>query len=139
MTLCDALNLAPALLVGGGLMALAFTCLSMAIASSDDEGLVPRAIHYTSIAGFLMILGFFIFCGSLLTDDRPTAIATGLGISVQGMSWGFLHLCGGLMFAINGHLMLYGADEGEPRDGYWFIVLGVVLVILGFVLLLGGA
>lgn len=105
MTLYDALNLAPSLLVGVGLMALAFTCLSMAIASSDDEGLVPRAIHYTSIAGFLMILGFFIFCGSLLTDDRLTALATVLGLSAQDMSWGFLHICGGLMFAINGNLI----------------------------------
>lgn len=136
MTLYDALNLAPALLVGGGLMALAFSFLSLALASSGDEGLVPRAIHYTSIAGFLMILGFFIFCGSLLTDTRLTAIATGLGLSAQDMSWGFLHLCGGLMFAINGKLMLDGADEGEPRDGYWFVILGVSLVILGLILLL---
>ena len=136
MTLYDALNLAPSLLVGVGLMALAIACLSMALSSSGDYGLVPRAIHYTSIAGFLMILGFFIFCGSLFTDDRLTALATGLGLSVQDMSWGFLHLCGGLMFAINGKLMLDGADEGEPRDGYWFIVLGVVLGILGLILLL---
>lgn len=139
MTLYDALNLSPALLVGGGLMALAFACLFMAFASYGDEGVLPRAIHYTSLAGFLMILVFFILCGSLLTDARLTALATDLGLDAQIMSWGFLHLCSGLMWISGGNFMLDYDEEGEPRDGYWFIGLGVVLVVLGLPLLLGFA
>ena len=117
-------------------MVLAFSCLSLAFASSDDDGLVPRAIHYTSVVVVLMILGFFVFCGSLLTDTHLTALATDLGLSVQDMSWGFLHLCSGIMWGIGGYLMFDYAEDGEPRDGYWFIVLGVVLGILGLILLL---
>lgn len=139
MTLYDALNLPPAFLVGLGLIALAIVCLSMALDSSEDDGLVPRAIHYTSLAGFLIILGFFIFCGSLLSDTRLTALATGLGLDVRDMSWGILNVCSGLMWASGGNLLLAyaGEDKGERLNGYCFIGLGVALVLLGLTPLLG--
>lgn len=139
MTLHDALNLPPALLVGLGLMALAIACLSMALASSGDDGLVPLAIHYTSLAGFLMVLGFVIFFGDRLTDTHLTELATGLGLGVQSMSWGILNVCSGLMWASGGNLLLAyaGEDKGERLNGYCFIGLGVALVLLGLTPLLG--
>ena len=40
---------------------------------------MAKAANFVAWAGFLMILGFVIFCGHLLTDTHLTELATGLG------------------------------------------------------------
>ena len=104
-----------------------------------EEGLVAKAANFVAWAGFLMILGFVIFCGHLLTDTHLTELATGLGVDVRNMSWGILNVCSGLMWASGGNLLLAyaGEDKGERLNGYCFIGLGVALVLLGLTPLLG--
>lgn len=139
MTLYDALNLPPALLVGVGLMALSIACASVGVYFFGEEGLVAKTANFVAWYGLLMILGFVIFFGDQLTDTHLTELATGLGVDVRNMSWGILNVCSGLMWASGGNLLLAyaGEDKGERLNGYCFIGLGVALVLLGLTPLLG--
>lgn len=131
MTLYDALNLPPAFLVMLGLIALAIACISVGVYFFGEEGIVAKTANFVAMAGLLMVLVFVIFFGHLINDAYLTELATGLGFDVRSISWGILNVCSGLMWASGGNLLNSYADEGERRDGYWLIGLGVALVLLG--------